>query len=425
MVLVAFAATRLLAGYVADHPTVYGKAGTVADPTSDVASYIVWGNQVQDFHHWPYRDFSVEYPPGAVVIANGPYAIDLFTYRTEFIILCIAFDGLGLVAIYRLARRTGSWWGVGAWLVLIPFVGPVAYTRLDMAVAATIAWSLERAVAGRWTSSAIWLALGVVAKLTPVLIFPGLIAVAPRRWRPLAAGAAVCAVFVAPFAFDLHNMYDYIAAYHLHRGVHAESLYGALAMVARSAFGSDIPVVGAFGGFDLQGTIADRLKLLSNIAALGVLADLTLTSLRRVRRGDGGHLCVVIAGSLALLTAVGRVFSPQYLVWVVAPMAAGLAFAPRMLRWAAAALAGSVLLNGIFYPALFFRYFALEPDALAVAVGRNTLLLVAGVLGVRAAWRYQASGLPAPEQHERVEALQADVLVRPHRQVEDEHDEDG
>ncbi|MEY2420220.1 MAG: hypothetical protein QOI95_287 [Acidimicrobiaceae bacterium] len=414
IVLLAFAATRLVAGYVADHPTVYGQPGSVVDPTSDVANYIVWGNQMQDFHHWPYRDFGVEYPPGALVVANAPYAVDVLTYRTEFIILCIAFDALGLVAIYRLARRTGSWWGVGAWLVLIPLLGPVAYTRLDLVVAASIAWSLERAAAGRWSASGVWLGLGIAAKLTPVLILPGLVAVAPRRWRPFAAASLVVAVFVAPFVFDLPEMYDSIAAYHLHRGVHAESIYGTFAMVWQSLFGSDIKVVGAFGAFDVQGTFADRLKVLSNVAALGVLADLTLTTLRRVRRGDGGHLCVVIAGSLVLLTAVGRVFSPQYLVWLVAPMAAGLAFAPRLLRGAALALAGSVLLSGIFYPAMYFKYFNLEGDALAVALGRNVLLLVAGVLGVRAAWRYPGSGLPAVEEHEGVEPPQAHVVVGPH-----------
>lgn len=389
-----------MAGYVADHPTLYGQPGAVADPTSDISVYVVWGNQMQDFHHWPYREFNVEYPPGALVIANIPYAIDVVSYRTEFIALCIAFDALGLIAIYRLARRTGSWWGVAAWLVMIPLLGPVAYTRLDMAAAAAIAWALERAVARRWTASAVWLGLGIAAKLTPVLILPGLVAVAPRRWRALAGASLVVAVFLAPFVFDLHAMYDSVAAYHLHRGVHAESIYGTFVMVARSVFDVDIKVVGAFGAFDIQGTVADRLKILSNIAALGVLADLTLTTLRRVKRGDGGHLCVVIAGSLVLLTAVGRVFSPQYMVWLVAPMAAGLAFAPRLLRWAAVCLGVSVLLNGIFFPALFFRYFALDGDALAVAVGRMVLLLVAGLLGVRAGWRYPGSGLPAVEQHE-------------------------
>src|SRR5258708_34744473 len=114
IVLLVFAATRVVAGYVADHPTLYGKPGSVADPTSDVANYIVWSNQIQDFHHRPYRDFSVEYPPGALVIANVPYAVDVASYRTELIVLCIAFDGLGLVAIYRLSRRTGSRWGVAA-----------------------------------------------------------------------------------------------------------------------------------------------------------------------------------------------------------------------------------------------------------------------------------------------------------------------
>jgi len=416
LVVLVFAATRLAAGWVADHPTIYGREGSVADPTSDVANYIVWANQMQDFGHWPYREFGLEYPPGALPIANLPYWLDPFDYRVEFIALNVAFDALALVALHRLARRTGSWWGVAAWLALVPALGPVAYTRLDMPAAACIAWALYLVATRRWTGAGVWLGLGIAIKLTPGLLVPALAVAAPKPARVVAAAGGVVAMALAPFLFDLPELYDHVAGYHLDRGVHGESIYGNAVMIARTWFDADIEVVSAFGAFDVEPGAVEGLKTLSNIAAIGVLIDSVLTARYRARRGDGHHLVVVVASASILLAAVGRVFSPQYLVWLLAGMAAGLAVAPRLLRWPAVLLAGSVVASHVFYPSMFFGYWALEGQAVVVATLRSLLLLAAGLLAVRAAWRYRPSGtVPAVEEHEGVEPALADVLVRPDR----------
>lgn len=414
IVAVAFGVTRLVAGWIADHPEDVYPAGS-ANPSFDIANYAVWGNQMQDFGNWPYREFELEYPPGALAVANGPYWVSDEGFQEAYIVQSVAFDAFGLLAVYRLASRRHSWWGVAAWLVLVPLLGPVSYTRLDIVVAAAVAWALERAIAGRWAASGAWLGLGVAVKLTPGLILPALAIVAPRRWRPMAAAGVVAAAFVVPFVGDLPEVADQVFGYHLERGVHAESLWGSLALGARWAFDADVELVSAFGASDIRATAADELKTLSNVAAVGVLLDGALTARRRVRRGDGAHLAVAVCGAFTLLTAVGRVFSPQYLVWLVAPMAVALTVAPRAMRWPAILFGCSVALAHLVYPVLFFDYLAVEGLAVAAGVGRNLLLVAAGVLGVRAAWRYEPSELPAVEEHEPVEPVLADVLVRPDR----------
>ena len=390
LVLLVFGLTRGLIGYVSHHPEVYPDGS--ADPTTDLGNYVFWSNQVQDLGNHPYRDFKVEYPPGSIAIANVPYLVTHEEYRLAFIAQSVAFDALGLWAVYRLSRRRGSWWGVAAWLGLLPLLGPVAFTRLDMAVAACIAWALERVEAGRWTRGGIWLGLGTVIKLTPGLMLPVVAIAAPRRWRPAAAFTAVVAVSVLPFLTDLPKLFDSIAGYHLERGVHAESLWGSAALLARVTMGTSVEVVGAFGASDISSRLDDSLKLLSNIAALVVLIDSVLAAWH-VRRGNGAQTVLVAGGYLVLLTAVGRVFSPQYLVWLVAPIAAGLAIAPRPLRWSAVLLAISIALAHLVYPVWFFDYMAVKGWAVAVGFARNLALLGAGLLAVRVAWRYQ----PAPD----------------------------
>jgi hypothetical protein len=313
-----------------------------------------------------------------------------------------------------MAKRRGSWWGVGAWLVLLPLLGPVSYTRLDIVVAAAIAWALERAEAGRWSTAGAWLGLGVAVKLTPALILPALAIVAPRRWRPVAAAAGVGAVFLAPFVTDLPEVSDQVLGYHLERGVHAESLWGSVALVARVVGDADVELVGAFGATDIEATFADGFKTLSNIAAVGVLLDLGLSAWARVRRADGAHLTLVVCGGFILLTAVGRVFSPQYLVWLIAPLALALTIAPRAMRWAALAFGAAVALAHFVYPVVFYDYLDVTWWAVGLGFARNVLLLLSGLLAARVAWRYR-SQLPAVEEHEGVEPLLADVGVGPDR----------
>jgi len=412
VVLLAFAGTRLLAGYLAANPDAYPDGS--ADASFDIANYTVWANQMQDFGNWAYRDFAVEYPPGALPVANLPYWITSDHYRVAYIVQSVAFDALGLAAIYRLCRRRGNWWGVAGWLVLVPLLGPVSYTRLDIVVAAALAWAMERVEARRWTPAGAWIGLGAAVKLTPALALPAVVLVSPRRWRPLAAAAGAAAVFFVPFVRDLPALYDDVAGYHLDRGVHAESLWGSLALLARAAVDADVELVNAFGATDVEAAAVDGLATLSNIAAVGVLVDSCLVALRRVRRGDGAHVVLVVCGTLTLLTAVGRVFSPQYLVWLVAPMAAALAVDPRRLRWAALSLALAVALAHAVYPVWFYDYLAVEGWAVTLGVVRNLALLVSGLLAARAAWTYR-SRLPAIEQQQVVEPRLADVLVRPDR----------
>ncbi len=407
-----FVVTRAFVGWVADDPDDFYPEGS-ANPSFDIGNYAVWGNQAQDFGNWPYRDFSVEYPPGAVAVANVPYWITADDFHTAYIVQSVAFDALGLAAIYRLAKRRGCWWGVGAWLVVLPLLGPVSYTRLDIVVAAAVAWALERVEAGRWTTAGAWLGLGVAVKLTPGLLLPAVAVAAPNRWKPVAAATGVAALFVVPFLGDLPELSDQVLGFHHDRGVHAESLWGSLALVGRLWADADVELVSAFGASDIDATFADGLKTLSNMAAIGVLVDSGLSAWRRVRRGDGAHLVLVVCGAFTLLTAVGRVFSPQYLVWLVAPVAAALTIAPVAMRWAAAAFVAACALAHVVYPVAFYDYLAVEGWAVGLGTARNLLLLVAGLLAARVAWRFPGSA--APEEPAADPASQAGATLRGER----------
>ena len=409
LVVVAFVVTRLVAGGIADHPEDVYPARAV-DPSVDTAVYEAWAEQMQDLGRRPYGEFEVEYPPGALVMANVPYALAPGEYQPAYIVQSLALDALGLFAVVRLALRRSSWWGVGAWLVLIPLLGPVAYTRLDIAAAAAVAWALERAEARRWLGSGAWLGVGIVVKATPVLVLPAMALVAPRRWLVPAAAAAVAVGFTLPFLIDVGDLVDQVAAYHLDRGVHAESLWGSLALTGRVLFDADVDVVSAFGAVDISASWAGWLESLSTVAAVAVLAGSVVVAARRVRPDDGAHLAVLVCATLTLLTAVGSVFSPQYLVWVVAAMAMALTVAPRAMRWPAVLLGVAVALAHLIYPVFYDDYVLVRGAGVPLGLARNLALLAAGVLAAR-----EASRFPAVEEEEVAEPVDADLLVGPQR----------
>ncbi len=178
--------------------------------------------------------------------------------------------------------------------------------------------------------------------------------------------------------------------------------------------GAHVELVPAFGATDIRTSFDTSIRVLSNLLAIGVLVDSAIAAWWRLRRGDGAHLVLVATGVMITLTAVGRVFSPQYLLWSVAPVAIGLAIAPQLLRASAILLGVSIGLAHLVYPVLFYDYLAARPWAVSAGVARNLALLGAGLLAIRAAGAY-GSGLPAVEEHEGVESVEADVLVGPDR----------
>jgi hypothetical protein len=77
---------------------------------------------------------------------------------------------------------------------------------------------------------------------------------------------------------------------------------------------------------------------------------------------------------------LGKVLSPQYLLWLV-PLAA-LAFAWR-LHSLAAALAGAAVLTQLEFPVRYFDLVEREPVAVALVALRNIALLTALALALR------------------------------------------
>jgi uncharacterized membrane protein len=373
--------------------------GPLADTSvNDLFLYETWSGYLHD-GLWPYRDFGFEYPPLALVpMWLASVAGD---YEAVFAVLMLAAGLVTMVLTARLAEAGGGNGVLAAWLVaLSPLLcGALLRTHFDLVVVALLLGGLLAIVRDREALGFALLGLGAMTKLFPALA--ALLAVAwlvsRGRRQEAAFGAAVflavCVLVSLPFASS-----GYVDAYtfHLERPVQIESTPASVLLVAGGSRVTGDPIrPDRFKSNGLDGGAAATVQALFLVLQAAAL----LLVLARVARGRGDPRDLVLGTFAALLAfvALGKVLSPQYVVWLV-PFGA-LAWAWG--RHAAAVLcAAAVALTLVEFPGRYWELVAGEDWVVAVVAVRNGLLLAALVTllapaPAAARWRRPAAA-PTP-----------------------------
>ena len=287
----------------------------------------------------PYRDVALEYPPGALA-AIVPPAIGSPSEHTYAVRFEWGMLALFATTIVLLARRPRA-----AFLVaLLPLLlGPLALQRFDALPALLTLVALFLALRRRsaWAGAA--LGIGTAVKLYPVLLLPLLVIGAGRKAgaRAVAAFAAACVASFLPFlVLSPHGVVESFRD-QLGRHLQIETPLASLALLAHSFGVLNVGLVSERHSFGLGGTSGTLLAALTSLAFLGALALIWLNAPRLVRSDQG----LVLAWAATLCTAVvlGRVLSPQYLIWLV-PLV-------PLVSWRATwLLVASLVLTNIWYP---------------------------------------------------------------------------
>jgi len=344
----------------------------------------------------PWRDFSFEYPPGALaailppaLLTDGlvPYCL---AFSLEMSLFLTGALWLGVRAAERLrqgAGRTVLQLGVVYFMVSTLLVS----WHYDALVALTLAGFAYGAVAALPLLAALSLAAAVAVKGAPVLLIPIALThfLLGSPWRRVAGAAAagglalvgIGALYLRAAGAHAFDMF----AYHAGRPAQIESPYGAVALIVQTLGGARAHLVDSFGSVN----ISDGLGLASLAGPLTALAALAAIGWRvwRLGRSDDAatrarRTLAASAAALIAFMAFGKVFSPQYVVWLfplaLVPAAVSGGAAPLMLL-------GAVLLTQIEFP---FVYANSLPLLGFVVLARDALLLAtAGCLLAGAARR--------------------------------------
>jgi hypothetical protein len=358
----------------------------------------------------PYLDFGFEYPPLAAVplwLAGLP-GTDEASYAVTFAVLMGACAVVGQQLAARLAGAAGEaatstrerLAGAGiavrarrplarpgreglavAWMLAFTpvLIGASVRTHFDalpiaVALGALLAFARERPSLGFAL-----LGVGTMTKL-----FPGLLAVVAFVWllwgrgerrAALRGGAIFVAVVLAlslPFA---GAGYVESFTFHLDRPVQIES---TPATVLFALGGSDVTGTNLrpdrFKSNGLDGGHADAVKRLFSLLLVAALAGILALA---ARRPDARHL--VLCGFAALLAFVtlGKVFSPQYVIWLAPFAALAWVWGRRLV---AALVGAAIVLTHVEFPSRYFDLINQRHDVIWIVAARNALLLAALVL---------------------------------------------
>lgn len=380
VLIVAFVATRGVTAFLADHPEHY--APSTSEVTGDPGVYEGWANQILWYHLNPYSEIRIEYPPGSLplVVAPGVEKPATQAYRTRFVLLMLAVDLVGFLALLVLARRWGSRLGPWVWLAAVPLLGPITYNRLDLVPAVATILAVERLSARSWFGGGGWLGYGAIAKLYPAMFLP--IAFAASRRRQIVTGAVVVAgLFVLPYLGFVDDLAESVLGYHTERGIQLESLWSFVLLLA-SKFGHAIGINYSFGALHVDSDLAPAMKAASQVLSLAVLgAGVWLAD--RLRRSGGDASTPQAAGimfmTMAGTMAVGTVFSPQFMLWLSAFAAAVLCERRSWLTIPALTVLPVALLTQLIYPFFYGPLIGVEAPALILLAGRNFLVVFVAI----------------------------------------------
>jgi len=346
----------------------------------DIPVYERYGNAIES-GAMPYRDVRPEYPPGALPAFALPALLsdDEEGFRDAFEWLMAAcgvavvlFAAVALAGLGASRARTAAALALVAAFPLL--LGSVVLTRFDLYPAALVAGALAALVHRRDRLGFGVLGAAVVVKLYPAMLVPLAAAyVWRRRGRRealvcLGVTAGVVVLAFLPFLLVAPDGVAHSVGRQLSRPLQLESLGAALYLAAHHLVGIDVEMRSGHGSQNLHATGTAVAAVLLSLVQLAVLAWIWLR-----RPGTAEELMRWSAAALVAFVALGKVLSPQFLIWLVpvVPLVAGL----RGLR-ASALLAGCLVLTQLWFPSRYWDLAReLDPLPSALVLARDLTLV--------------------------------------------------
>ncbi len=355
----------------------------------------------------PYRDFGMEYPPGALpmfvlpAVAFGDAQDAHWSppndagrrYHRAFDSLVllltaamVTLTAMSLAALRRRARAQALSLGVVASSPLL--IGHVFVERYDVLPAALTAAALAAGVRGRYRLGGAALGLGAAAKVYPALLLPVLVIVAARhrgiRESIMSAASAVGAAVLVflPFALASWPGTWAMLRNQLGGGLQVETLVSSMLVMTRNvtewvglatAELTVRPEEHGLGRDVLHGAGIEATTTTLNVLLVIVLCLLWL-ALARSKNDPREDLVRYSAVSVAAALVLGTVLSAQYVTWLIplVPLVAG-----RRGTAATLSLVAAAALTHAWFPSdaygNYLRNF--DPGATSLLLARNLALL--------------------------------------------------
>ncbi len=283
----------------------------------------------------PYRDFLLEYPPLALIpilipqLFSPQTPLDAVDYAIGFVmenLILTSLLGVGLAVIPH-PRRQQTLIG---YLVLTVLLAPLLPWRYDLFPAVLTLGGLLGIIFNFPLLAGIALGLGIATKLYPVVLLPLwlLYFAASRDWGgvgklSLAAIATTIASF-APFWYLAGDSFTSFLTYHKDRGLQIESSWAGLISLGHVLGLTEASSEMSYGAQHIISPLANPLLTVQPIVFVGTM--LLIYGLggfvfrQEFRQNNHIKQRTLVVFSLAALLGfilTNKVFSPQYLIWLL------------------------------------------------------------------------------------------------------------
>ena len=349
----------------------------------------------------PYSDFFSEYPPLALL----SFLIPALLFPTQpaygffFAVEIFLLDLVVLFVMEKLASRFKMriWYVFGFYTLCLLAIGPIVTGRYDLLPAMLMPVALYAFVSGRNKTAWAVLALGVMAKIYPVIIAPffALYLLRHRQYRQLTQGVTIflgvlLALSLPWIVLNAEGFWQFIS-YHAERGLHAESSYASVLLVGQVMGLTQVEGALTYGSWNLSSPMADSLSQASSYVTVGLLLIIYALYTRLLWKkpddaiaktamfGAGAVELMLRYSLLAILIMLlgSKLFSPQFLIWLVPllPLVMG--------RWRYAPLALFLVAGGITQYIYPHHYIEFELGTLYLIIMlaiRNFLLVAMAIL---------------------------------------------
>ncbi len=335
----------------------------------------------------PYRDFALEYPPLALLpfalprLVTFGQRIDFIGYVWLFLIENAIFSSLIALAIAQIRGLRAAGPALTLYALLVVVSAPLLPWRYDLFPALLTILALLCLLRGRPGWAGIWLGLGIAAKLYPavLLLVFGAYYLAeknrPALVRLVLGGTGALAITLLPFVLIAPGPLLSFLRYHEMRGLQLESLPAGVIVLAHVLGTIPAQLEFNYGALHVASPVAGAVLSWLPIVFVVLFGTVLAGCLARFReeQAAGGHVTneSLVAYSVAALLAfiiTNKVFSPQYLIWL-------LPFAPLLRLRQACALLAICALTITLFPFNYAHLLSMELLPVLLLNLRNLLVV--------------------------------------------------
>jgi uncharacterized membrane protein len=395
--LVLFAIFHGLIYFWIFHTSIYQTLFSDLGIYYEYASNIIMGK-------FPYLDFAIEYPPFSLLFFLIPRLIveNIGAYIFVFAIEVFIFNLVVVYVIWEIAKRLrlNQIACLTIYTVSLLAIGPIILERYDIIPAVATLLSLYFYTRKQLKLAWLFLALGIVIKIYPIVLIPFYIIshINQRDLKQLKAGIFILLLvlvisFLPGVFLDANGLWQSFI-YHTERGLQIESSYASVLIFLHNIALITVKVGYDAGSIILVSDLADTFSTVSFWAmtlSLGIIY-LFFWNLSKHHKNDTNNLVVNYSFvAIAIFILMGKVFSPQYLIWLL-PLVPLVSGQLRHVIWPFfVATCGATY---YIFPLNYYELMRLEPTVAKILLGRNALLLFVTIL--LCIWKRKSILTPSP-----------------------------